>query len=347
MKQVSSYIIDLLHDHECVIVSGLGGFLLKNKPAKQSVDGKTLLPPSSEISFSPALKQADFLLSSAIVEQESCSVSEAEQKIEEFIQEVSQSLIDTKSYVIPQIGKLYLDEEEQLQFKPYPFVNFNKNSFGLVPIAIEKLDRQKIDKQEVKRYASKNPYRFTAAASLLLFALAASLFYVNQSSTENYVSFDFVRSVFSFDKDQKHSTIPEIKKPGSIESVQLIDTNNSNPFADDYTEANDPFHASNQSELEPKEIATYNHVKEEPNLTKNTNQNPANFHIVIGMFSEEHNANTIKRIAEKKGYSPIIKRGQKYYRVLIPFTYEQATMREAQQEVSRSVVQGAWVWELR
>ena len=65
---ISNYINDLLFHHDCVVVSGLGAFILNSESAIVDEKGK-IEPPKKIISFNRLINQNDGLLANYISEK--------------------------------------------------------------------------------------------------------------------------------------------------------------------------------------------------------------------------------------------------------------------------------------
>ena len=55
MLELVRHIEYLLTEHDCVLVPGLGGFVLQYVPARFSEDRKSIQPPGKQITFNSSL----------------------------------------------------------------------------------------------------------------------------------------------------------------------------------------------------------------------------------------------------------------------------------------------------
>ena len=62
LQIIDNYICELLYDHDCVIIPGLGGFIANFEPARIIRKQHTIMPPSKKIAFNGKLKNNDGLL---------------------------------------------------------------------------------------------------------------------------------------------------------------------------------------------------------------------------------------------------------------------------------------------
>lgn len=138
LSPIEKHIVDLLHQHDCVIIPGLGGLVANYVPAFADEKGKALCPPRKGFIWNKFLIHNDGLLANEIVKQEMISYDEALEKVELFVKEVKSELEGHKRFEFDQIGFLYLGDKGQIHFE-YSGKNFLLNSFGLPVVRLEKL----------------------------------------------------------------------------------------------------------------------------------------------------------------------------------------------------------------
>ncbi|AVR44879.1 SPOR domain-containing protein [Christiangramia fulva] len=157
---IASYIQDLLYRYECVVLPGFGAFLSQKQSAY--IDEKTgqFFPPKKLISFNRQLLRNDGLLANYISEVQGVSYEAATNMVREFVYDLEISLEKGEKTEIGHIGKLYLDEEDKLQFEPNNSINFLTHSYGLSNFGVTELQRE-IYKKEVAQLEEKAPLLFT------------------------------------------------------------------------------------------------------------------------------------------------------------------------------------------
>lgn len=127
---VGSYIAELLYEHDSMIVPGLGGFVTRYKAAEiDQVQGK-IHPPSKDLHFNNNLVVNDGILINYIEKKHDLSYEEAEKAVADYVSQVKAAIDRREIVVFPQVGRLYKDYEQKLQFLP-DNTNFNTDSFGL------------------------------------------------------------------------------------------------------------------------------------------------------------------------------------------------------------------------
>ena len=173
---IAKHIIELLYNHDCVIVPGLGAFLTKSITA--SHNNNVFSPPKKSITFNGMLKENDGLLANQISTTDNISYNAALKKIKKDVKVLLSSLYNDK-VEIDNIGVFELNDEKKIQFQPNKDVNFDPNSYGLEsftrPLRKTSSPEEKIKKLSIPDYAIKY-----AAVLILLIGI----------STISYVSFD-------------------------------------------------------------------------------------------------------------------------------------------------------------
>ncbi|MCS6819901.1 MAG: SPOR domain-containing protein [Chitinophagales bacterium] len=184
---IASLICELLQEHDCVIVPGLGGFIVHRKKATISEDG-SIYPPEKTFSFNIRLNVNDGLLIHELSRRENISFKEAKAAVDSFVN-TALALLQQKEYVyLGRLGTLSADAEGNIQF------NYNKQTFdfdeffGLVPVKANTIRKQELsahhvapcleEKEEKPKRAKTKQRRFFvgyAAAAILLLAIITSL----------------------------------------------------------------------------------------------------------------------------------------------------------------------------
>lgn len=342
-----------------MIIPNFGAFLVKSSPAYYERILKAIRPPVTTIFFNSELKKNDDLLINTIVLTEEISYIAAEKKVDDFVNEVSQALIDRRSYILKGIGKIYMENDE-IKFKSSQSEELNSDGFGLPTLFISEIDRKKQDKQLVEQVieaqtkkASPWATMFTVAASLIAILLGGSLYFLNNGTYEEkqIIQKSFIGSIFDLGSNME--TSPSTLEINSTPLTGDVNNEINTPSKEMVNESiilenNEKQTSSVKSttlELE-KEISPITANETELPITDSSHLRP-DFHVVIGMFNHADNAEIAKLNAEEKGYKARTIKGKKYYRVIIPFSSKQITWVAAQKEVRNHVSKEAWVWETR
>ena len=185
---ISNYINDLLFHHDCVVVSGLGAFILNSESASVDEKGK-IEPPKKIISFNRLINQNDGLLANYISEKHSISYEEGCIEIARFYKRIMFKLKNNEKIELDNIGILEYNDGN-INFNPSNKFNYDKNSFGLKSFYFPK-KKKKI----YKLYQNE----LQIAATLALF-VSLSFFFFSKYNTPNQANLSNV-SPFSSDKN--------------------------------------------------------------------------------------------------------------------------------------------------
>ena len=128
---IASYISELLYDHECVVIPGLGGFIVNDRPATINRITHKFTPPFRKIMFNIHLSANDGLLINYIANFESISYLEAKKLVIDFSKRCQDEIADGKRIDLKGIGTLHKNQEGYITFDQDSQVNHNADAFGL------------------------------------------------------------------------------------------------------------------------------------------------------------------------------------------------------------------------
>ncbi len=149
--QLENYIQDLLYAHNCVVIPDFGGFITEVKSVEVHPITHRFTPPSKRIAFNEQLKVQDGLLATTIAREEGIELSEALEKIKRFVSAIREELRINNNYVFHEIGKLFYNVENKLEFEPDTRVNYLEESFGLQELFFKPIDRKQTDMSTPQR----------------------------------------------------------------------------------------------------------------------------------------------------------------------------------------------------
>lgn len=124
-------ILELLQEHEIVIIPGFGAFIPEYKPAEIDEESGKMTPPSKEISFNPKIRNNDGLLVGKVAESEQIPHLEAFKKIEEAREDILYRLDKGKKATLESLGVLFYGETREIQFEPSGESHLLLDAFGL------------------------------------------------------------------------------------------------------------------------------------------------------------------------------------------------------------------------
>ena len=203
--QLSKFISELLLEHDCVTVPGLGSFLGNFKSAHYDLENEKFYPPSKQISFNSQIKANDGLLAKFISEKSGLNYDDSLKEIHQEVLKIALNL-KKESVLLKDIGELNLNKEENIVFNPLQTKNFLKDSFGLSPIFIKELTQENsLNKKEIvlKPKLRSKFYQTAAVWACLIFGASSIYYNVNNDLLEQKLAYEQDLRQESFSKVQK------------------------------------------------------------------------------------------------------------------------------------------------
>ena len=303
--KLDQHISQLLFQYDCVIVPNLGGFVANYKPASILSIKNTFHPPSKGISFNKNLKNNDGLLANAISKTNKTSYEEANKVVEVAVALMNKTLKENKRLKIENVGELFFDNENRVQFEPSTDVNYLLESFGLSSFQQFPVKHKTIEEKIVKKvketpvialHQGKNTRKWVAAAASVAaiaflawlptqYDLGADLNYANLNPFKNIAEPVYVA----------RTNAPIFTDVASDEVKNKIATvDESNPItAVSFLKEEQPIIVK----LEETTIA------EAVTTRVETESYRLRFHIVGGCFSKKANAKKLVRKLKKAGFN--------------------------------------------
>ena len=133
--KLTHYIHELLLSNETLIIPGLGAFISTYKPAE--ISGNEIKPPSKEISFTGLFKNNDGVLVTAVARRAKISQPNALKRIERERENILYQLDKGEKVIFENLGALFYNEKNEIQFTPFSEDNLLLDSFGLETITLE------------------------------------------------------------------------------------------------------------------------------------------------------------------------------------------------------------------
>ena len=176
---IEKHIFELLKHHDCVIINGLGGFILNNRPIFLNQITNTIHPASKLISFNQKLNQNDGLLANYLIQVEGIGYDDACLEILKFVRKSKLRLQNNETIVFEEIGELKLNNSQNIEFFPKSEFNFQQSSYGLKSIQLTTLN---------SKTATSKQNLISAAVIILLICL--SVFSLTEHPLDNFMLFN-------------------------------------------------------------------------------------------------------------------------------------------------------------
>lgn len=327
---IARYINDLLYNHDCVIIPGLGGFVCSYRPAKIHPVQHQFYPPSKTILFNRELQNNDGLLANRMVSLENISYEEALKSIGAFVNEMMAALNDGTRVRMEQIGIFHLDEEGNIQFEQDHRVNHLKNAYGLPGLVSPPVIRQRqtVYQPAVPVFRDRKPQRTSRGSrkavrwslvvipSALLFGLIA----FNMNSFKQAVTNE--TSLFPFFETRTEQPVTVQQAENNHATVLSLDISDQNTAKEGESEINEDITENiapvSKTETEEIKAGPVADAKPEP-VKKEVLPAVKQYYLIAGSFAEVENAENLMSEYRDKGYEPAVigKASNGYHRVSI------------------------------
>lgn len=199
---------ELLLSNNCVIIPGFGAFIGNYQPAEIRLAENKIFPPSKLIAFNRILQANDGLLINHTAHTFSISYKEAEEKVNSYAKSCNDALLQHKSLIFKNIGRLTVDEQQNIQFQPFYHQNYLLDSFGLEKMTLKPILRLKDTEAELKENyhrvmhpelmedvvtpklkSSRNFYKIAAILVVTIGVITIGLSFSKYHPNTNYASF--------------------------------------------------------------------------------------------------------------------------------------------------------------
>jgi cell division septation protein DedD len=321
---LDKYIRELLLQHDCVILPGLGGFVANYKPAEFDPSQKTVLPPSKQILFNPNLVHNDGLLFAHISKETDYGYKEVQAMAEVYFKTIKYEVGKGLKFTIEDLGYFFFNKARKIEFAQESTDNLLLASYGLSYLNYKVFDRSlgrsaKIyqavdDTNPIVRQRKIRRWIYTGAAACLL---ASMILIPVKMGYLNLSSFD-LNPVDTFRKEQpvqelvvtSPDTDTQLTEP-EIESVKLEAVSLEPEVGSAKPEASSFEPEAEAAKIEAPAAGSDDETPAKEYLTPQTN-----FHIIVGSFKDLGNAQQLKQKMAGDGYEAEIITGENsFYRV--------------------------------
>lgn len=337
---IAPYIKELLFKHNTLVIPGFGNFVLTYASSTVDHVQGMLNPPSKKIEFDNNLITNDGKLQAYIQEKHQINSEDANAVINAFVSKVKAQLGQREMVVLPEVGRLYKDFEDSVQFIS-DATNFNKESFGLPSINFYPILREKSNARKSALAAKKVENTKTKTKTP-----------PKKRATIKQEEKGFFASLFS------NAWVPALLSiilfSGFI--TCLVRRNAANSIAEQTERVNQrPTRVADEENEDPREDIVDRQIEEAleqeeeaidtESITVNPNQKECI--VSIGVYSMRDNAMKIIKKVYDKGYDAYRdnyeRNGKEYTKVGIQFGYEtveefDAQMRKIKRDFPDAVV---------
>ncbi|MDG2343792.1 MAG: SPOR domain-containing protein [Flavobacteriales bacterium] len=380
-KQLNNQIIDLLFEHDCVIIPGFGGFVAQYSAASFEEKNQTFKPPSKSILFNKNLINNDGLLAHKYVSSYQLTYDEAVASIQDEVEIIKKNLLKFKRHELTGLGIFFMDGTN-IKFEKSEN-NFLASSFGLPTFSVDSFDSNEFNKEEEeKKIIPITPKPSKASKWWVAAAIVPFLFYsvwipLKTNLFNNEASFHYSElNPFSFTKERTYSfndLNDGLNDNSSIESTENIDEPIQTPTIEEVPvnpvnvvenpiEKESKNNESTENVDEPIETPTIEeahvnpvNVVENPvekestnvvynNSIDNEDSSELSFHVIGGCFKNKNNATKLIKKLKKMGFDSFeLDINNNLHRIVISSFSTKKEARQAQKEIKATHGFSSWV----
>jgi cell division septation protein DedD len=357
MIDLSRYIYELLHSHECVVVPELGGFIIRKKNAVVYVAQNLFAPPSRYLHFNAQLTHNDGLLAHHISKETGTSYEKALEEIHEAVSDILYRLYKGKSVDFANIGVIS-NLNGFLKFESAPEQNIQDESYGLNSFIMPMLhsdgrrNRPIVAHKERKKTPRKFIKSYQVAAVIAFLLLSIGGYFLRTEPVQDYVKSNLCPQITLIAKDfLAKKQVPTVVDIVISPTEPVVAEDEETPDIALSEEVGEAFSTPEETPLISEE--TLEKEETTPVITStvvenNLMQTPVlgQYYIIIGAFQQPELAEKLCKQMKTNGYgtAAILDIPESRYRRVALQSFDnlasaQASLREIQQNIQED----AWV----
>lgn len=360
MNDLARHIEALLVDNDCVIVPGVGGFIIHYTPSVWMEEEQAFLPPTRMTGFNSRLKVNDGLLVQSYMSAHHTDFAKASKLMEKDVEALLSTLHSEGKVILENIGELKLSVRNMLEFTPYTgklctpalygWSRFEMHRLKAAPITVHTPSVQpKTEKREIPRFKVRINAPFwsnvAAVAAIIILCFALSIPVENTEVVKgNYAQLLPTDAFRQMGQQSLAMTPLAVKKPAPA-TVESKKPQVTPPQAEDGQEV--VTHKPASSKPAPQKAAPK--VKERSKVAKTTATSPRIYHIIVASVGSTRDAKTMAESLVAKGFKnakAIIGDGK--MRVCIDsYPSEAEAYRALNQYRKEDIYKNAWILKKR
>ncbi len=311
--ELDNYLKQLLYQHDCVIVPGLGGFVCAHKKLEFNVQAGFIMPARKTVAFNQNLNTNDGLLANHLVQKEKIGFQKALENINAWVSALHYSLQQGQTITIEGLGSLSFSTEKKIVFVPQANVNFSQDSYGLTMLDLGKKSgsakttaipqpakaaKEKTKKEQAEPKPSIAPQRqkrnvlspLRKVVAVLVAIILIAAIVIGQDWAYHHSQAD-KGSMINFDSSTK-------KAPKDDTETLEYKTSKENNEAESSTN-------TQTTEPDQKNSLQNTTITQQPveSSTSISTKTDSVFYIIAGAFKSERNAKDLRDELNRKGFS--------------------------------------------
>jgi hypothetical protein len=363
-NNIEKYLTELMYQHDCVVIPGLGGLVANYTPATRQNEGGLITPPAKSFMLNRFLTHNDGLLAHKISESEGLSYQESVDLIEEYVQTINTALFVKGSFSWDSIGVLHQDEQKSLRFE-IKKQNYQLSSFGLPMVKLRMLPKLEVAETPIKQLVPEHiesqlpkeiieekvigissPYKETrirsganwwVAAALIPLAFYSAWIPMKTDMLKGNGNFQYADlNPFSYEK-ATYDYLPSSFQFTSVDRFEMISFDVIDQYVEQKQAANRGITHINES--------TYVASNEEAVVkTAVINLEQASYFVIGGCFSEKENAETFVSQLQEQGFDAmLVDKNKGLHRVAFGGYASRKAAKKALHKITASGEHSAWV----
>jgi len=331
MTNFDKVLFDLLVHHNCVIIPEFGGFISKRVSSQIDYEKGIISPPSKHLLFNRFLTVDDGLLVSSFVQSEGEDYDSVKTKISNIVSTLDKKLSNGEELTFKHIGTLKRSENGNYVFKQDRTFNMLADAYGLTEldfVSAEEVKEELVEEQSIlvsdndhidsvsetqnRSIGIKKILRYAAVACIL--PLAFYSFWIPFKSdffSSGLISVDDLNPFYT-----KEAGKYEPKPSKHIITVGNKSTRSKKDVQDDEVIKVEEIIAPNDEAIVVKTNLSTGDV-----ASAVSKKAPYRKQYIVGCFAVKENALNFKNKIEGDGFSPIISKSGKLYRVSMGITF--------------------------
>jgi cell division septation protein DedD len=340
------FIKERLYTSDCVIVPGLGGFVVQHKSASMQPSRNAFNPPSRHVLFNANLRSVDGDFIRYVAGRKGISYNRAVTWIDEEVSRIREQLAFGVVVPFGTIGKFLLNENRTVAFEPDSQHNFLDESFGLSSIQSPAIRREQEGARVRSLFGRKDRRRSLKLVEVLSAAAILAILLFNprviDSVNTGLAEMLPVREWTSEPVTEKPAE-EKVTEPSTDESTLPMQDSIHFP-ADPLAQPVEPIAPADTTEVVTPATTIHAAVAPEPTAVS-TASAIHTYHIIAGCFRIEENANRLVSQASAAGFqaSVIGKNDMGLYVVSVFSSTDQRSVDQKLQEVRQNMEANAWV----
>jgi nucleoid DNA-binding protein len=214
MQRIYFHLAYLLTKHECVIIPGVGAFVVSPMLERKTNQWGILFPPANFLGFNSEVRHNDGLLATSLAKEKNSSYKESDRLIRRFADDLIERLNKGEIVQMQWLGSLSLSDENKIVFKPTANLSCNAANYGFTNFCLPYVNElyKSVNQEEHFPNAKKDVIWIPLNRRILTYAgsIAATVLalFVFSTPLNNHSDYKQTRSASIFDFPLAIESVP-------------------------------------------------------------------------------------------------------------------------------------------